>query len=417
MKPISVSRAAARRALLNHHFLMPPRSLATHSGVAAVMDRLRCLQVDPLNTVGTNVNLVLQARVHEYRPALLDGLLYRKHALVEGWDKLRSIVRATDWPYLNRFRQQTREAHATTNHPPREVLDAVLAEITARGPLSSLELPYHGKADWRWAPARVTRAALDLLFDWGEIGVADRIGSRKLYATMGEVLPAQMTATKVHGGFSRDPHADQESYVRWHVEQRVHSLGLAARRSGDGWLGFGSVKTPERNRTLDELADEGRVVAISVDDDTTVYFAPPAVAEMINRWAPGRPAPAEIPFVAPLDNVMWDRRLIRDLFAFDYTWEVYKPASQRRYGYYVLPVLYGDTFIARWEPRREDRHLVVRGIWWEPPMGKGRDDPELATAFGLAVREFMAYLGVEEMRCEKTVKRADREFLTRAVRG
>jgi uncharacterized protein len=417
MMPLSVSRAAARRALLDHHYLLQPRSLESSTGITAVMDRLRCIQVDPINTVGTNVNLVLQARVRDYRPTLLDDLLYRKHALIEGFDKLRSIVRATDWPYLTGYRKQMREHHAATDHPPREVLDAVLAEIMARGPLSSLELPDHGKADWRWAPARVTRAALDMLFDWGEIGVADRIGSRKIYATIDDVLPAEMTTTRGPGGYTKDRHADQASYIKWHAEHRVHSLGIAARRAGDSWLGMGKVTAAERNRALDELADEGRVVAITVDDEKTVYFVPPALAEMTNRSVLAGPEPAEITFIAPLDNVMWDRRLIRDLFAFDYTWEVYKPAAQRHYGYYVLPVLYGDQFTARWEPRREDRHLVVRGLWWEPPITRRRDDPELASAFGQAIREFMAYLGLEKLRCEKNVKKADREFLMRVFRG
>ena len=78
-------------------------------------------------------------------------------------------------------------------------------------------------------------------------------------------------------------------------------------------------------------------------------------------------APPAAAFIGPLDNLIWDRDLIRWLFDFDYTWEVYKPAAQRKYGHYVLPVLYGDRFIARVEPifDRKARVLTIVNWWWE----------------------------------------------------
>ena len=85
-------------------------------------------------------------------------------------------------------------------------------------------------------------------------------------------------------------------------------------------------------------------------------------------------APPAATFIGPLDNLIWDRDLIRWLFDFDYTWEVYKPAAQRKYGHYVLPVLYGDRFIARVEPifDRKARVLTVVNWWWE--VGVAPDD-------------------------------------------
>ena len=89
------------------------------------MDRLRAIQVDPLDTVGRNVHLVMQSRVGGYQPRLLDSLIYQQHRLVESWDKLRSIVLADDWPCLSRFRKRMQDHYAETNHPPREILDYV----------------------------------------------------------------------------------------------------------------------------------------------------------------------------------------------------------------------------------------------------------------------------------------------------
>jgi len=408
--PQVVSAAEARRYLLAYHFLLRPRSLKQGAGILRVMDRLRCIQVDPLDTVGRNVHLVMQSRVKGYHPQLLDSLIYQEHLLVEAWDKLRSIVLADDWPYLNRFRKRMRDHYAETGHPPQGIVDYVREEIAARGSLSSIDLKDKGSGDWRWAPARLARVALDLMFDWGEIAVVGRVGSRKLYARMDDVLPSEVA-------LAEDPHPDHASYVRWHLERRIRSLGLAAARAGDGWLGIHRVSAAERNRALNELEDAGRVVRITADGSKTTYFAPADSAGSFRAGANDGPRAAGHPhasFIAPLDNLIWDRRLIRELFDFNYTWEVYKPASSRKYGYYVLPVLCGDRFIARWEPRRETDGVVVRGWWWEPPAADHRDDSNQA-AIGEALRAFMEYLGVNQLRFERSVHAADRKFLRAAL--
>ena len=392
--PRIVSAAEARHYLLAYHFLLRPRSLKQSTGILQVMDRLRAIQVDPLDTVGRNVHLVMQSRVAGYHPQLLDSLIYQEHLLVEAWDKLRSVVHADDWPYLNRFRKRMRDQHAVSGHPPQEIVDYVREEIAARGPLSSIDLKDKGSGDWRWAPARLARAALDLLFDWGEIGVVGRVGSRKLYSRMSDVLPPEVARAE-------DPHPDHASYLRWHVERRICSLGLAAARAGDSWLGIQGASAKDRNRALNELEDAGRLVRVEVDNHKTPYFAPANSDQSFRVGANDDRRTADRPrasFVAPLDNLIWDRRLIRDLFGFHYTWEVYKPASSREYGYYVLPVLYGEKFIARWEPRRETDGIVVRGWWWEPPAAECRDDPGIQAAIGQALRAFMEYLGVKRLR-------------------
>jgi len=409
--PRVVSAAETRRYLLAYHFLQRPRSLKQSTGVLQVMEQLRTIQVDPLNTVGRNVHLVMQSRVAGYHPELLDSLLYQEHLLVEAWDKLRSIVHAHDWPYLNRFRQRMRDRYAEKEHPPREIVDYVRNEIAARGRLSSIDLKDKGSADWRWAPARLARAALDLLFDWGEIGIVGRVGSRKIYATMHDVLPPEVVLGK-------DPHPDQASYVRWHLDRRIHSLGLAAARSGDGWLGIHRVSASDRNKALGELEDAGRVERISIDGSKTTYVAPADSVRSLMVRAKGKSRTDDhlhASFIAPLDNLVWDRRLVREIFGFHYTWEVYKPASKREYGYYVLPVLCGEKFIARWEPRREAGALMVKGWWWEPPAADHRERPGVQAAIGDALRAFMQYLGVEQLQFEGSVHSADRRFLRAAL--
>jgi uncharacterized protein YcaQ len=100
----------------------------------------------------------------------------------------------------------------------------------------------------------------------------------------------------------------------------------------------------------------------------------------------------QMAFIAPLDNLLWHRDRLRWLFDFDYIWEVYKVPEQRKYGYYVLPVLYGERFIARLDPAldRKAKRFTLRNWWWEPDF---TPDDSLLPALRQALGQFLAYLG------------------------
>jgi hypothetical protein len=99
---------------------------------------------------------------------------------------------------------------------------------------------------------------------------------------------------------------------------------------------------------------------------------------------------------------MWDRKLLRWIFDFDYVWEVYKPAAERTYGYYVLPVLYGDRFVARFDPAfdKKTRQLTITNWWWEEGV---RPDEAMQTALAVCFRAFVHYLGAERIRLGEKV--------------
>ncbi|NLG49100.1 MAG: hypothetical protein GX552_03180, partial [Chloroflexi bacterium] len=127
----------------------------------------------------------------------------------------------------------------------------------------------------------------------------------------------------------------------------------------------------------------------------TPFYLRSADAPLLDTAAEDTPPRAAI--LAALDNLLWDRELARALFDLDYVWEVYKPVAERRYGYYVLPVLYGDRFVARFAPERDKRNgtLTIKGWWWEPGVSVGR---ETQAALRDCFRRFLGYLGAEELR-------------------
>ena len=118
--------------------------------------------------------------------------------------------------------------------------------------------------------------------------------------------------------------------------------------------------------------------------------------------------------MAPLDNLLWDRQLLRELFNFDYIWEVYVPADKRRYGYYVLPILYGDQFIARFEPIREKARgvMTIKNLWWETDITPTKQmKSDLVECF----QRFLGYLNVSHLEVDSLPqKQEDLEWLATA---
>jgi len=104
--------------------------------------------------------------------------------------------------------------------------------------------------------------------------------------------------------------------------------------------------------------------------------------------------------LAPLDNLLWDRRCIKALFGFDYVWEVYKPVAERRYGYYVLPVLYGDRFIARFEPGRikDSGALVIKNWWWETGISPSKT---MGLELARCIKRFLRFLGTKHLEIDE----------------
>jgi uncharacterized protein YcaQ len=386
-----LSKTEARRFLLAHHRLWPPRQLQGKAGILEYIDHVGCIQFDPINIVGRNPDLVLQSRVGDYRPELLDELLYVDRQLLDGWDKMASIYRATDWPYFARHRARMQQRHDRPDNPAIEIAPAVLEAILERGPLSSIDLKHQEKKmDWFWGPTRVVRAAMETLYALGELGVHHRVANRRVFDLAERLLPLELLAAP-------DPNETDEDYREWHVLRRVGSLGLAPTRTSECWYGIIGVKAKERRAILSRLVERGEAVAVDVEGlDKGPFFLRAADLPTLEAVRAEEAPPEQAAFIGALDNLIWDRQFTHQLFDFEYAWEVYKPKKQRKYGYYVLPVLYGDRFVARWEPAfdKETRALTINNWWWETGV---EPDEVMQAALHSCLWDFARYLEASEI--------------------
>ncbi|MEK5397548.1 winged helix-turn-helix domain-containing protein [Paenibacillus sp. FSL K6-2859] len=383
MRTYTITKKQARLFLLAHQKLTRG---ALPAGKLSIYDYVRhvgCIQYDPLNIAGHNHELVLQARVPGFTPEQAQELLYQDRLLFDGWDKNMSIYCTEDWPYFKRRREASALYHQV-NEPVMAAVQQVREELIKRGPLSSLDVEGKDKVDWAWAPARLSRAALESMYFWGEIVVHHRVHTRRYYDFAERLLPHHLLNTK-------DPNPTDEQFHDWYVLRRIGSIGLLWNKSGDGWLGISGLKSKERAAAIQRLLQSDSLREVLVEGIKLPLYIRSmdaltleAVIQQESEDAESQSGYSFAAVIAPLDNLIWDRELIRQLFGFHYRWEVYKPALEREYGYYVLPLLYNDRFIARFEPvvDKKSQTLNIMNWWWEPGE---RLIPEMLPALGEAL--------------------------------
>jgi uncharacterized protein YcaQ len=380
-----LSKREARRFLLAKQGLWPPRALSGRDGVLAVFERLACIQFDPLNIVGRNPDLVLQSRVADYRPAMLYQLTYDERRFYDYWDKMMSVVPMRDWPNFALRRAELHQHHAQRRAKYAEHVQVILDIVRQQGPMSSLDFKEQHdvawKMDWRWGQMRAAKALMEMLGDTGELMVSHRQGSRRYYDLAERVLPEEIAA--------RPLLTDERAYLCWRVARRCQGLGLVGPGMG-GEVWGGVAKAPQRAGAIETLVKQGEMAPVQIEGDQRVYHLLTCDLPYLEMARAEGPGPG-VAFIAPLDNLIWSRNLIERLFGFRYVWEVYKPAAQRRYGYYVLPVLYGDRFVARFDAKLERKKGELQLLSWHWEPGESLTD-ELAGALREALAHFMAYL-------------------------
>jgi len=391
---INISKQEARRLLLSHHYLWPPRRLKGGAGVLEYLQRVGCIQFDPINVVGRNPDLVLQSRILNYKPQLLEDMLYKERSLLDGWDKLASVHQAKDWPHFKRFRQGLRQRFENNSQaaPVHKAVELVKDAITQRGPLSSIEIEHDERLQSDWGfQIRAVRAAMDMLYNIGELGIHHRVNTRRVFDLTEKLIPKKLRRAP-------DPHANTADYEEWHVLRRIGGLGLAHAGSGERWLGIADVKSPQRSAALERLLQKQKIVRVRIEDLAKgPFYIRAEDLDTLEKVSKGRQPQAGAAFLGALDNAMWDRNVLRRVFDFDYTWEVYVPAQLRKYGYYVLPVVYGDRFVARFDPafNKTSRSFTIQNWWWE--KGVNKKDKAMLAALQNCLIAFSKYLGASEI--------------------
>jgi hypothetical protein len=328
---ITLSKPEARKLLVAHLGLNRPLRSARE-----VLTRLRCIQLDPLDVIGTNADLVVMARVDGAKRDDVWKKLFPRYAF-EHFFKVRCILPVSAFP---QYRVQGHRAQVywwrheeREERVPPELVQAVYDEIRANGPVTARELTDHGSVapiDWAgWkSTSSVTTMALEILWTRCDTVVAGRTpNGSKLYD-----VPERT--------FGPLPQPS-EPFEQWFLRERVHASGLYA-------------PAPKNAEGFEEVQIEG---------SSRRYLTTPEFLEQKRIRFDDR-----VRILGPLDPLLWDRNLVRHAFDFDYVWEVYKPVKDRKWGWYVCPLLHRDRFIGRIDAHVDKGTLKVRKLWLEAPF-------------------------------------------------
>ena len=234
-------------------------------------------------------------------------------------------------------------------------------------------------------PTNTVRAVLEAYCVTGVLGLASREGNRRYYDLIERLLPADVVARKV-------PLLEQLRH-KLLSRYRAHGL-LGASPGGDIVGGLGAAKpdprfpgSPGRNALRQQLVDEGELIPVDIEGVPGKRFVLRDEVGLLE--APPEPPPS-VAFLPPFDAVVWDRKFLATVFEFDYVWELFIPPAKRRWGWYVLPILFRDRLVGRIEPRidRENGTVSVLDLWWETDFA-----PRRAEGFVDAMRNALdAYL-------------------------
>ncbi|MBO4846921.1 MAG: YcaQ family DNA glycosylase [Lachnospiraceae bacterium] len=388
---ITITRQQAAQFILLKQGLIGDYCFNKKEGAYEYVCQAGCIQYDPVDVCGKNAELTLQSRVRGFKKSMLHELLYKDRLLIDYADKELSIWPAKDWPYFSSYRDRSRELGDTFKG--LDVLEKQAVDyIEKNGAVSSDQLPIKGEIFWHssmhWSgnwqkPSPAARSVLEQLYTDGELVIHHKKGSRKYYDLSYKYLPKDILNAK-------NPCEDEESFMSWRVLRRIGAVGLLWDKNSTAFLGL-YLKADARKKILDKLTCEGRIIPVMVEGIKPVFYYRTEddrlMRDVINGSADLKP---RMSFIAPLDPLMWDKSLILALWDFSYAWEIYTPAVKRKYGYYTLPIVFGDRFVGRIDTAvdRKEGVLRVKGLWWEENV---RRTKKLNDTLDKTLKRFMIF--------------------------
>ena len=391
-----VSAAQARLLLMGAQGLLAdPQRAATPAVLFDLIKRMGFVQLDSISYVERAHHLTLSSRLHAYRREHFARLLERDRSLFEHWTHDASAV-PTEWfrQWKPRFTRAATRIRANGWWQERmggeadRYLAAVRSRIEQEGPLRSQDFEHERgqvSAWWGWKPQK---AALEYLWHTGELLVVRREKFQKVYDLTERIFP------ELH----RAPAPAEEEQTEWACSTALERLVIATPKE---LAEFWATIDPARAKSWCERAAlEGRIVPVLVEPfDSEASKPRPAYAlpDWERRWKRLPEPPKLTRLLSPFDPVLRDRARAQRLFGFDYRFEAFVPEPQRKFGYYVLPILEGERLVGRIDSKfeRAEGLLKVRRIYWETGVRATRERVKNLKEAAERLARFVGAEGVE----------------------
>jgi uncharacterized protein len=398
---LTITIETARRFILGKQGLWPGRRGLGIEGTEQAMRAMEYLQLDPLNIIARSQDIQLHSRVLDYTPGMWEDLAYQQRKFFDwgGWLAVRPMDELPHWRVVMRRERDGDYGDSRICRLAREHADAIdemRAILHERRIVTNRDFEmatrtrtqsYRGRKD----------SALALYYLWytGEVMTHHRKNFERVYALTETVAPAHLMCE-----------SDEAKADRFLIKKDVSFSGLSRpSRVAESFRGYGESDRAAK-KLLGAMVADGDLIEVQVEGWKAVHYALGSDAAVLYDVSAGRVPKAwtpletstteEVVFLAPLDHVC-ARGRAKVLFGFDYVWEVYKPLHQRKFGYYTLPILWGDRLVARFDSKldRTTNTFVVLGLWLEDEA-LGLDEA-FAEALACGFASFVKFLGASKL--------------------
>ncbi|MBC8478909.1 MAG: YcaQ family DNA glycosylase [FCB group bacterium] len=390
---INISLQDARRIALQSQDIHNRKSNRGKSAVKRTIESLGYIQIDTISVIERAHHHTFWNRTADYSHHFLHQLQWEDRAIFEYWGHAASFLPMKDYRYylptMKRFRNPKHEWVHSRLEKYGALMPEVLKQIREEGPLGARDFKNPpGKkrgAWWDWKPAK---AALELLYWQGELMVSERNNFSKIYDLRERVLPAGLDVS----------FPDEMELGIFLVNRALQSYGIATEKEIREHI-HAAEKTVI-TRVVGKMLVNSELQIVKIDgSENQQYYA----LRSLIKPPPGPVMdPETVLFLSPFDNLIIQRdRLVR-LFNFDYALECYVPQPKRKFGYFVLPILWQDNFIGRMDAKaeRKVKILIVRNLVFEPEFTRIQ---EVLPCLAAGLKSFAEFNGCDSIQLE-TIK-------------
>jgi uncharacterized protein YcaQ len=398
---LTITIDTAHRFILGKQGLWPERRCRGIEGAEQAMRAMEYLQLDPLQIIARSQDIALHSRVLDYTPGMWEDLAYQQRKFFDwgGWLAIRPMDELPHWRVVMRRERDGDYGDSRIRrlaHGHADAIDEMRAILHERGTVSNRDFEmatrtrtqsYRGRKD--------SSLALYYLWYTGEVMTHHRENFERVYALTETVAPAHLMCE-----------SDEAEADRFLIKKDISFSGLSRpSRVAESFRGYGESNRATK-KLLGAMLADGDIIEVQVEGRKAVHYALGIDTAVLHDLSAGRVPKAwtqlemtttqEVVFLSPLDHVS-ARGRAKEVFGFDYVWEVYKPEHQRKFGYYTLPILWGDRLVARFDSKldRKTRTFVILGLWLEDEaLG---NDEAFAEALAAGFARFVRFLGASKL--------------------
>jgi uncharacterized protein YcaQ len=392
MDSFKISRDEASQIVLNAQLLNGiPKVPKGKKGTAGIIHKLGYIQIDTISVINRAHHHILWTRNNNYSEKHLHDLQAKDKLIFEYWTHAMSFIPMEDYRYslprMINFRKPKSKWLKHRFNQSKKYFDYVLDMIKNEGELSSSDFENDtgkkGGTWWEWKP---TKTALEYLFWQGDLMISERKNFQKFYDLRERVLPGNIDTTM----------PSNKELSRYFIKHALTSLGVASEKEILKYMQPGKstvsdlqiVDKAAMKKTIDELHESGELISLLIEEDhKTVNYAFPESGNVITKR---KKAASQIHLLSPFDNLIIQRERTKRLFNFDYAIECYLPPSKRKYGYFVVPILWKNKFAGRLDPKadRQNETLIINNLVFEDDF---QDYEEFIFLFSQKLKSFAEF--------------------------